>query len=94
MKELLELFCTFAQIGALTFGGGLAMLPMLKHELVDKKEWVTEEELLDYYAIGQCTPCLLYTSRDSPHISSFPILTQVLSKKQEANFHRPGQSSC
>lgn len=59
MKELLELFCTFAQIGALTFGGGLAMLPMLKHELVDKKEWVTEEELLDYYAIGQCTPGII-----------------------------------
>ncbi|MBU9729063.1 chromate transporter [Diplocloster modestus] len=59
MKELIELFCTFAQIGALTFGGGLAMLPMLRHELVEKKEWVTEDELLDYYAIGQCTPGII-----------------------------------
>ena len=56
MNKKLQLFISFAKIGALTFGGGYAMLPMLKREVVDKHEWATEEELMDYYAIGQCTP--------------------------------------
>lgn len=56
MKELFDLFLTFARIGGLTFGGGYAMLPILQKEVVDSKNWVTEEELMDYYAIGQCTP--------------------------------------
>lgn len=56
MKRLLELYCTFFRIGSLTFGGGMAMLPMLKREIVEKYGWATEEELLDIYAIGQCTP--------------------------------------
>lgn len=56
MKELLDLFLTFARIGGLTFGGGYAMLPMLQKEVVEKHGWATEEELTDYYAIGQCTP--------------------------------------
>ena len=58
-KILLELYTSFFKIGALTFGGGLAMLPMLKRELVDSKKWVTEEEILDMYAIGQCTPGII-----------------------------------
>lgn len=56
MKQLFDLFFTFARIGGLTFGGGYAMLPMLQKEVVDKKKWASEEELMDYYAIGQCTP--------------------------------------
>ena len=52
----IDLFLAFAQIGVTTFGGGLAMLPVLQRELVDKRGWTTEEELADYYAIGQCTP--------------------------------------
>ncbi len=56
MKELFQLFASFARIGALTFGGGYAMLPMLQKEVVEKHKWATEEELMDYYAIGQCTP--------------------------------------
>ncbi|MBQ9915321.1 MAG: chromate transporter [Clostridia bacterium] len=56
MKDLFDLFLTFARIGGFTFGGGYAMLPMLQKELVDKKKWTTEETLLDYYAIAQCTP--------------------------------------
>ena len=56
MKDLLDLFLTFARIGGFTFGGGYAMLPMLQKELVDKKKWTTEESLMDYYAIAQCTP--------------------------------------
>lgn len=59
MKELWELFIAFAKIGVMTFGGGAAMLPMLQREIVDKRSWATEEELMDYYAIGQCTPGII-----------------------------------
>ena len=59
IKINLELFWSFFKIGGMTFGGGLTMLPMLEHELVQKKEWVSEEELLDCYAIGQCTPGII-----------------------------------
>lgn len=58
-KELWQLYAAFFRIGGLTFGGGLTMLPMLKHELVVKKNWITEEQLLDCYAIGQCTPGII-----------------------------------
>lgn len=53
---LLKLFLTFAKIGVMTFGGGYAMLPILQREVVDKNSWATDEELADYFAIGQCTP--------------------------------------
>lgn len=56
MKVLWDMFLTFARIGGLTFGGGYAMLPMLQREVVEKHHWATEDELADYYAIGQCTP--------------------------------------
>lgn len=56
MKELWQMFWAFARIGGLTFGGGYAMLPMLQKEVVEKYHWATEEELVDYFAIGQCTP--------------------------------------
>lgn len=56
MKKLLALFVSFFKIGLFTFGGGYAMLPMLQREIVDKHKWVTEDDVLDYYAIGQCTP--------------------------------------
>ena len=56
MRLLLQLFVAFFKIGLFTFGGGYAMLPMLQKEVVDKHKWATEEELLDYYAIAQCTP--------------------------------------
>ena len=56
MKLLLEMFLTFAKVGVMTFGGGYAMLPILQREVVDNKGWATEEELMDYFAIGQCTP--------------------------------------
>jgi len=59
MKEFFELFLTFARVGVLTFGGGYAMLPILQREIVDNKGWATEEELMDYYAIGQCTPGII-----------------------------------
>ena len=56
MNIYTEMFTTFAKIGAFTFGGGYAMLPMLQKEIVENKHWATEEELLDYFAVGQCTP--------------------------------------
>lgn len=56
MKLLLDLYFTFFRIGIMTFGGGYAMLPMLQREIVEKHHWVTEDDVLDYYAIGQCTP--------------------------------------
>lgn len=56
MKTVLQMFLTFARIGGFTFGGGYAMLPMLQKEVVEKYKWATNDELLDYYAIGQCTP--------------------------------------
>lgn len=59
MKELLNLFMAFARIGAFTFGGGYAMLPMLQKEVVEKYHWATEDELMDYFAIGQCTPGII-----------------------------------
>ncbi|MEA4920037.1 MAG: chromate transporter [Clostridiaceae bacterium] len=59
MNDYLDMFLTFARIGGLTFGGGYAMLPMLQKEVVENKHWATEEEIMDYYAIGQCLPGLI-----------------------------------
>lgn len=59
MKEFLKLFISFAKIGGFTFGGGYAMLPMMQKELVEKNAWVTDDELLNYYAVGQCTPGII-----------------------------------
>ncbi len=59
MRELLELFMIFFQIGGFTFGGGYAMLPIIQEEIVNKRNWATDEEVLDYYAIGQCTPGII-----------------------------------
>ena len=56
MNTLLDLYWTFARIGAVTFGGGYAMLPILERELADKRGWTTLDELRDYFSIGQCTP--------------------------------------
>ena len=56
MNIYFDLFWTFAKIGVCTFGGGYAMLPALQREVVEKRAWATEEQLTDYFAIGQCTP--------------------------------------
>ncbi|MEL5939543.1 chromate transporter, partial [Tetragenococcus halophilus] len=52
MNIFIDLFLTFSRIGVLTFGGGYAMLPILQREVVENKNWATDEELVDYYAIG------------------------------------------
>lgn len=59
MNLYLELFLTFAKVGVMTFGGGYAMLPILQREVVENKHWATDEELTDYFAIGQCTPGII-----------------------------------
>ena len=56
MKEILEIFCVFFKIGALTFGGGYAMFPLLKAEVVRDRRWATDEEVIDYYALSQSLP--------------------------------------
>lgn len=59
MNIFLELLISFVKIGFLTIGGGYVMLPMMQSELIEKKRWITEEELLDYYAVGQSTPGII-----------------------------------
>lgn len=59
MKLIFQLFISFFKIGIMTFGGGMAMLPILEREVVDKRNWATREELLDYYAVSQCTPGII-----------------------------------
>jgi chromate transporter len=56
IKNLLNLYSSFAKIGTFTIGGGLAMMPMMQAELIEKRKWITDEELIDYYAVGQSTP--------------------------------------
>jgi len=56
MKILFELFVAFMKIGGFTFGGGYAMLPIIQREIVENKKWATNDEILDYYAVAQCTP--------------------------------------
>lgn len=57
--QLIELYLAFVKIGAFTFGGGLAMMPIMQRELIDKRGWITDEELIDYFAIGQSTPGII-----------------------------------
>ncbi|WP_408955422.1 chromate transporter [Natroniella sp. ANB-PHB2] len=59
MKDIWQLFIIFFRIGGFTFGGGYAMLPMIEQEIVNEKRWATKEEVIDYYAIGQCTPGII-----------------------------------
>lgn len=59
LKELAEIYISSAKVGALTFGGGYAMLPILQREIVDNKKWNKEEEILDYYALAQCLPGII-----------------------------------
>lgn len=59
MKTLLQLYLSFFKVGLMTFGGGLSMFPMLEREVITRRRWCTKEEILDYYAIGQCTPGII-----------------------------------
>ena len=53
MNKSVEIFISFARIGALTFGGGYAMIPILRKEVIDIKGWINEESMMDAYAIAQ-----------------------------------------
>ena len=55
----IKLLLTFSYIGAFTFGGGYAMLPMFQRELVEKKRWLTESEMTDLFSISQCLPGII-----------------------------------
>ena len=55
-QKALKLFTTFFKIGAFTFGGGYAMIPLIQHEVVDKNEWITDEDILEIVAIAESTP--------------------------------------
>ncbi|MDR2568965.1 MAG: chromate transporter [Oscillospiraceae bacterium] len=55
----IKLLLSFAYIGAFTFGGGYAMLPMFQRELVEKNKWLTNEEMTDIFSIGQCIPGII-----------------------------------
>ena len=78
------LFWTFCRIGVLTFGGGYAMLPMIQKEVVEKHKWATDEEVMDYFAIGQCTPGVIavntvieadiYGNTNSSHIGGSRLM--------------------
>ncbi len=59
MNTYLNLFSTFFKMGAVTFGGGYAMLPILEKEVVERHQWVSKEDLMDYYAVAQCTPGII-----------------------------------
>jgi len=56
MKQYLEYYLTWFRIGLFTFGGGYAMLPMIEKEVIDRHHWTTEDDVMNYYAIAQCTP--------------------------------------
>jgi chromate transporter len=58
-NRLLQLFLTFLKIGALTFGGGYAMMPVMRKEVVDKKGWVDDEDILKILVISESTPGVL-----------------------------------
>ena len=56
LKRILTLFLTFFKIGAFTFGGGYAMIPLIQREIVEKHGWMTDEDILDIFAIAESTP--------------------------------------
>ena len=81
MNVLLDLFCTFAKIGAFTFGGGYAMISIIDHECVDKKKWITADELSEITVIAESTPgpiainCATYTGYKLAGVKGATIAT-------------------
>lgn len=59
MRELLTIYIEFLKMGAVTFGGGYAMLPILRRTCVQARGWVTEEEIMDFYALSQGLPGII-----------------------------------
>lgn len=59
LKELFSFYMIFFRMSAVTFGGGYAMLPILRREFVDERGWMDEETIMDYYALSQSLPGLI-----------------------------------
>jgi len=59
MREYWKIFTAFFKVGLFTFGGGAAMVPFFRRELIEKHKYINEDELMNYYAIGQCTPGII-----------------------------------
>ena len=56
MNKHIQLFLTFLKIGTFTFGGGYAMIPLIQHDIVEKKKWLSDEEMIDMLTIAESTP--------------------------------------
>ena len=56
MRALLEIFWSFLKIGAFTFGGGYAMIPLIQHEVINKRSWLSKEEFVELLTIAQAAP--------------------------------------
>ena len=57
--SLFKMFLVFLKIGALLLGGGYVIVPLLNSELVEKNNWITKEDVVDFYAMGQCVPGII-----------------------------------
>lgn len=81
MKIFRELFLTFAKIGSFTFGGGYAMISLIDHECVEKKQWITSDELMDITVIAESTPgpiainCATYTGYKKAGVTGAVVAT-------------------
>lgn len=59
LRDLLILYILFFRMGAVTFGGGYAMLPILRREIIQNHQWMDEETIMDYYALSQGLPGII-----------------------------------
>ena len=59
MELFFRVYWAFFKVGAMTFGGGYAMMPILEREVIEKEDWVSLEDAMDFYAIAQCTPGII-----------------------------------
>jgi len=59
LRKLMDLYLSFFKIGGFTIGGGLAMLPLIQQEVVDKKKWLTDDEFVDYVTISESLPGII-----------------------------------
>ena len=59
MRQFIEIFLIFARVGIFTFGGGFSMLPLLQRDLVEKRGWLTDAEVVDFFSLGQCLPGII-----------------------------------
>ncbi|HPJ14855.1 MAG TPA: chromate transporter, partial [Spirochaetota bacterium] len=62
LTDCIKLFFLFSKIGLFSIGGGYVMLPMMRRELVEKRGWLSDQELLDYYALSQAVPGIIATN--------------------------------